>query len=938
MSRLDDRALAAVLDGDVYTDMASRRLVAQDASPYRVLPAALVRPRHAEDCMRLVAWARSEGVALIPRGGGTGLAGQCVGSGVVVDCSRYMDAVVAVGDDTVTVQPGITAGALNAALAPHGRRFGPDPSTVTRATLGGMVGNNAWGPHAPADGTTRDQVIALEAVLADGRRTHLQATDDPAAGDPADASRRQAIIDAVNAHRDAIAAAFPAPGAGLCSNNGYPLHVLLAGQPWRADGAAFNEAVLFAGAEGTLGLATEITLRTLPPRRDRRVVCPHFTRLADALAAVPGALAAGACAVELLDRHLLGLARGHPGQAENRAWLRGEPEAVLLIEFADGAAPGDVSSWLGDAYHVADIDGPGVDRVWALRRASLGLLMGEAGARNAVSGLEDTAVPVERLPEYVEAMDRLFAAEGVGAVYYGSVSLGLIHLRPLLDLSDEADRGRYYRLLEGQAETVAHFGGVLSTKHGDGRLRAPWLEGVLGAETMTAMRAVKRACDPDGLFNPGKILDAPDPLADLRAAAPMRPPATGLDWRAEGGFPAAVRRCQGAGACRQRAADGGMCPSYQATREERHATRGRANLLQQALTADDPAAALAADDLHAALELCLGCKACRHECPARVDMARLKVEALYQRHRARGMPLQARAVARFAAGSAVAGRFPALANRVLASDLVQRWLGLGSAPPALASAAATRALRRHRPAPGARGQVVVLLDPHTAWYEPGVGRAVIDVLEALGWSVTLSPPLSLGRPAISQGALDRARREITGVLATVDALAPERTPVIGLEPSELLTLRDEAPDLVDPQRVRALAKRAWLFEEFLAGPGRDPLQAGAVQPGGTLALHVHCHAKAAGVADAACEALALLPDAEVSVLRAGCCGMAGAFGYLYPEVSRDVAELALAPAVRALPEETTVVAAGTSCRQQIRRVTGRDVLHPAEVFARAICT
>ncbi|MEX2576299.1 MAG: FAD-linked oxidase C-terminal domain-containing protein [Halofilum sp. (in: g-proteobacteria)] len=947
--RMDFTALRREFAGDIRTDELNRRLVAQDASPYRVVPAALARPRDADDCAALVAFARDHGVSLIPRGGGTGLAGQCVGAGVVVDCSRYMRSVRSIDPDqrTVTVEPGLTVSQLNVAVAPYGLTFGPDPSTVNRATLGGVVGNNAWGPHAPVDGTTRDQVVAAEAVLADGSSATFGSADSALAN--ADRARRERLAALVAEHGEAVWRALPPADAGLCSNSGYPLHALETAE-------GLNEARLLAGAEGTLALATALTLKLRPLRRERRVLCAHFARLADALGSVAMAREAGAGAIELLDAHLLELTRQHPEQAENRFWLRGTPEAVLLIEFADGREPGALATRLhgAGADVVPEVTGAEVERVWNLRRAGLGLLMGEPGPRKAVTGTEDTAVPLDRLVDYVAAADALAAREGTRFVHYGSVSLGLVHLRPFLDLNDPADQARYRRLLDAQALLVREHGGVLATKHGVGRLRAPWLEAMLGAPAHRAMRAVKSLYDPDGLFNPGKILDAPDPLTDLRGGG-AEIAGGGFHWSQERGLADAAGRCNGAGACRKEASEGPMCPTFQATREERDGTRGRANLFQQALAAEDPEAALAGDDLHAALSLCLACKACQYDCPARVDMARLKSEALYRRHERRKMPLAARAAADFVPLSALAARAPRIANALGSLAPVQRALGLERAPPKLARESLAAWVSRYGGmaggAPPARGAVILVQDPHTAWYEPGIGRAAIRVLEALGWRVHLTPPVSTGRAAISQGGLERARRELaewTVWLESTCEAAGADAPILGLEPSELLTLRDEAPDLVPSDwrpRIEALAGRALLFEEWLVGEWETAAGAATLEAArnrepdlGAVALHVHCHARALVGTEPARKALAALPGASVDVIAAGCCGMAGAFGYgrETAATSRAVAELALAPAVRALPDATTVVAPGVSCRQQIRHMTGRTALHPAEVVARAL--
>jgi len=572
--------------------------------------------------------------------------------------------------------------------------------------------------------------------------------------------------------------------------------------------------------------------------------------------------------------------------------------------------------------------------------------MGYNAARKPVTGLEDTAVPVDRLPGYIEAVSTLMADEGVECVHYGSVSMGLVHLRPLLDLSTADDRARYRRLLDGLAALVSAHGGVWATKHGVGRLRAPWLARVLGEETVAAMAGVKALYDPDNLFNPGKILEPPDPLSDLRAAAGAGAalPSTGLDWSDDLGLAAAAGRCQGAGACRKAAIEGGMCPSYQATREEMHSTRGRANLFQQAIAAADPAAELAGDELQEALSLCLSCKACQHECPASVDMARLKAEQQYQRGRSRGFPLAARAIGAFAGLSAIGARMPGLANGLARRRWFQWLAGIDGPPPTLAREPLSKWLASREPATdGGRGGVILALDPHTMYYEPEVGRAAIAVIEHLGFIVWTTPCVSAGRPAISQGRLGRARDDLRHWLRTVEAAGPSELPVIGLEPSELLTLRDEAPQLVGAAweaRARAAGRRALLFEEWLVAEAGDLENAGVAESSfaGHVAVHVHCHAKAARVTDSTLRALALLSDTEVSLLPAGCCGMAGAFGYrrATADVSRQVAELSLAPAIRALDADTPIAAHGTSCRQQIARVTGRHALHPASIVAHAL--
>ncbi len=958
--------LAEELSGEVFTDDVSRKLYATDASPYQKLPLGVIRPRSPIDCVKLVHFAAERGIPLIPRGAGTSLAGQCVGEGLVVDFSRHLNQILVIEPAAGygIVQPGVVPADLNARLKTDGLMFAPDPSTQNQCNIGGMVGNNAWGGHGVRYGTTRDHVIEIEAVLSDASIVRFGPVDD------ADLQRKLAaetleghiyrrVYHAIDRHRDTLLDRYPS-ARGIPSNSGYALDRLAQGRPWNPEGGPFNLAPFLCGSEGTLALITEITVNLVSIPKTRCLVCAHFRSVDEALRAVGSALdMVGLSAVELLDRELLQLTRHNPSQNRNRFWLDGDPGAVLLIEFsgeqddvlteqAHGLKQGLRKQGLGYAY--PEFRGRQLEQVWDLRRAGLGLLMGMPGPRKAVTGIEDTAVAVADLPDYIGAVQALMRRLGIDCVMYGSVSMGLVHLRPKLDLSKRSERETFASLLDEIARLVAHFGGSISAKHGDGRLRAAWLEATLGKEVVDLLRAVKAVFDPEGIFNPHKILDPPPVLADLRAANEQSPglKRTYFDWSSAYGLLGATKQCNGSGACRKSARQGDMCPSYMATREELDGTRGRANLLRQALSSADPRVAFTGDELYRALDLCLACKACKSECPANVDMARLKAEFLQHRHDRFGTPWRTRLIGRFTRLSRFASVAPDLSNRLLASSAVKRLLGMDHRRtlPTLAHTRFSRWFGDHRPSPeaGQRGQVVLLNDPHVEYYEPDIGCAAVDVLEHLGYRVLLTPCLSSGRVEISQGLLRAARSTLASSLERLRPYVLEGLPIVGLEPSELLTFRDEARDLVRGKGRRELAgkvaENTFLFEEFIVRQTDKGIwDSSRCEDGGQHVLaHVHCHQKALVGTQTSVDALTAIPAIAVEVIPSPCCGMAGSFGYAaeHDALSMAIGELVLFPTVRSATPGTVVVASGASCRQQIAHGTGVRALHPAQLMAQCL--
>lgn len=953
------RRLAAMLQGELQWDLASRMAHASDASHYQVLPLAVARPRSREDLIALVQFAAEHQMPLVPRAAGTSLAGQVVGAGIVIDTSRHLTRILEVDEiqRTARVEPGVVLDQLNRQVASGGLKFAPDPSTLDRATIAGVIGNNAWGAHAPRYGTTREHLRQLELITGEGTTLRCGPRSLPElaslrAGTGAEANVYRRVLGEIDAHHAEILRRFPDPSQVPC-NMGYALHVLARGQPWAKSAEFFNLSALICGSEGTLGLIAEATVGLVPVFPYTGVVCAHFTALDAALQAVVPARGLGAVAVELLDHRLLDLTRNNLQHRRYRHWIVQDPAAVLLIEFAASsrAALTDVIGNLlaelkhtGCCYAAPWFEPPHSEAVWAVRRAGLGLLMGTPGAAKPVTLIEDSAVPVEALPHFVRAASDVLAQHELECVYYGSVGMGLIHLRPLLDLHQKRGREQLSRVAEDIATVLLRFGGTLSAKHGDGRLRAPFLEKMLGGELVTSMQRIKRAFDPHDIFNPGKVLAAPPIASDLRAPLAAERPSgtTYFAWQEDGDLFAALERCHGAGVCRKREGAGTLCPSYRVLSEEQHTTRGRAAVFRQVLMAQGWQEGITSDALHETLALCLSCKGCRSECPANVDMARLKAEHLQHYQDRYGVTVRTRIVQHLDRLARLGRRAPSLFNAALNQPWVKRAAGLHSKRPMPHLASTTLSTwMSQRPAPcRATDEVVLLNDLFTEHFDVEVGRAAVQVLERLGFRVVLSPCFASPRTVISQGLLRDAAQRVQRNLRWLDRYAARGVPIVGLEPSELLTYRDEATELVPGGELRERAERVgrqcYLFEEFLLtrSDRLDPLLRAAPASRSVL-VHVHCHQKSLVGTDATMVLLTGLPGVQAQLIASGCCGMAGVFGYEreHYELSRQVGELVLLPAVRAAAAETLIVATGTSCRHQIADFALRKALHPAELLA-----
>mgnify|MGYP000008795863 CR=1 FL=1 len=952
----------------IHTDELHRRLYATDASIFRELPAGVAYPRDAEDIERLVHYARERGLSLIPRSAGTSLAGQCVGTGIVVDVSRHMTRILEINPEErwVRVQPGVIRDELNLALKPYGLFFAPNTSTANRCMLGGMVGNNSCGTTSLVYGTTRDHLLALRTVLSDGTEAHFHAVSP-------EQFQQKCLLDGLEGRvyrhihevlsrpevQAEIRKEYPRPEIRR-RNTGYAVDLLLRSNVFTPGGPDFNFCAMLAGSEGTLAISTEIVLNAVPlPEPHDVVLCAHFGDMQECLRAVVVAVQHCPTACELMDNLILGCARANREQARNSFFIEGDPAAVLMIEFR-GQSPEEAQRKAqaliadfraqGFGYAFPIVSAPQSKRVWELRNAGLGVLSNMPGAAKGIPCIEDTAVAVTDLPAYIGEFEELMARFGQKSVYYAHAGDGELHLRPILNLKKEEDRQRLREIGEAMARLVKKYGGSLSGEHGDGRVRAEFIPIALGQKNYELLRDIKRTWDPEGILNPGKIVDAPPMNTSLRYEAGQqdRPFDTVLDF--PDGILRAAEKCNGSGDCRRLDFAGGtMCPSYRATREEKDSTRARANALREFLTRSQRANPFSHEELYEVMDLCLSCKGCASECPSNVDMAAMKAEFLHQYYQTHGVPWRARAFARIADIYRVGARAPSVANFFLNNPLMAHWLKrlLGIAPPRSLPTLHRTTLRRwwqqHRadlqPGAAPKGRVYLFCDEFTQYTDVEVGIAALRLLARLGYQVEMVEHPESGRAAISKGLLLRARALAEEQVRTFQHRVSEQTPLVGIEPSAILSFRDEYPRLVPPDMrpaAQQLGQHTLLLEEFLfreaqkgnLGPEQFTTEARHVW------LHGHCHQKALANAETSAWVLGLPERYTVSVIPSGCCGMAGSFGYEqeHYDISMRIGELVLLPAVRTLPPDAILAAPGTSCRHQIFDGTGRVALHPAQVL------
>lgn len=946
----------------IETSSLVRRLYATDASIYEELPKGVAFPKTIDDIRELVKKSNEDGFTITARSAGTSLAGQATGNGVIMDVSRHMTAINQI--DSVNhfahVQPGVIRDTLNREAAKYQLQFGPDTATTNRCMLGGMIGNNSCGSFSIKHKTTREHILEIEAVLSDGSTTVFKPLsqkelDEKCRLDSLEGKIYRDVLDLLKKHKDQIFEHYPHPDI-IRRNTGYALDRLCEMKPITAGGRPFNLAELLCGSEGTLAMTASAKVNLVPLPTEKTLIIPQFHSLYEAMLATVETVKWKPAAVELVDDIILDATKGNIEQRKNRFFLEDDPKCILIIQFegedvkelarkAAGLRSKLEELHLGYAHPVLT-DNDKIQRVWNLRKSGLGLLMGLGSDSRSPTFVEDTAVRVEDLPEYVKEFQQILDKHNTTCVFYAHASVGELHLRPVLDTTKPAGLQKMKDIAQEVADLVKKYRGSLSGEHGDGRTRAPYIETVLGKEMMPLLRQVKEIWDPEYRFNPGKIIN-PKPIdTDLRFPPTYQKPKvdTVFKWRQTGGFDSAIELCNGAGVCRKLAENGGtMCPSYHATREEKDNTRGRANLFRQLFSGKDPET-FEGEDLKEALSLCLSCKACKSECPANVDMAQMKAEFMNGWHEKKGSTLTEKFFGRPEKFYPLASSFAKTTNFFNKQKPVKK------AFEKVAGIDARRNLPEFAPETfekwfkkngsdlrnEAGQQVLLLVDIFTNYHEPEIAKAALKVLSSLGYNVIVPGIWPTGRPQISKGFLKEAKTICRENIDRFSAFAEIDIPIVGLEPSEVLTLRDEYLDLCEEEEIKKaeeIAAKSFLFEEFVYTEmaSEEPKKFGASRK---VFIHGHCHTKALVGNDPMIQMFKQFGFDPVD-LQTGCCGMAGSFGYEKEkyEVSLQIGEQVLFPALRDLPEDAIVCAPGFSCRHQISDGVDRKAKHPAQILA-----
>jgi len=953
--RLEEE-LRAKIEGEVLFDEMSRLIYSTDASLYQIKPLGVILPRSDREILETIRIAARYGVPVLPRGGGTSLAGQTVLAGLVVDCSKYLNKIKEINPDEhwARVQPGIVLDNLNEVLKAHNLHFAPDPATSSRANIGGMIGNNSSGVRSIRYGKTVDNILDLSVILSTGERLLLRRLNTEELQQKCDQEDREGEIyrnvrKILEENAEEITSRFPHVMRRV---GGYNLDYLLREN-------ALNLAQLIVGSEGTLAFVTEARIKLEPLPTFTMVSVIHFDDLLRAIDAVPVILRHKPSAVEILDHYGLELARSNPTVAPLCAqFIQGTPQAILMVEFSGESEEEVRSEWTEMktslehqkglyCYHDASTK-EAKETVWSVRKHALGVLLGMKGDAKPLPFIEDACVPVEHLSEYVARILEFCQKQNRSLALYAHASAGVIHLRPILNLKQQEDLDIMRAISEETFDLVREYGGSWSGEHGDGLVRSYKNREFFGDQLYRAFQEIKQTFDPAGLMNPGKIVDAQDIAENLRIHPGYRTsfPATHFQFKQELGFDRAIEMCTGVGHCRK-TTSGTMCPSYMATRDEEHSTRGRANALRMAIAGELGPDGLGSPRLYEVLDLCLECKACKSECPSGVDMARLKSEFLAQYFKQHRLPLGKKLFAQIRETAEWASLFPNLSTFLLGNP-VSRWIleklaGIDrrrSLPP-FAAQTLTQWFKENPEKEESTTQPVALfMDTFVNFYEPEIGIAATRLLRHLNYRVIPVDGGCCGRPLISTGQLKEVREKGLVLLKALQEYARQQIPIVVLEPSCLSTLRDDYLDLLDDEDGCAdIIEQVFSLEEFLTQEGVLPRLAEKIGKGpAEVLLHGHCHQKALSETTGSLQALQSLKETDLSEVDSGCCGMAGSFGYekKHYEISKKIGENRLFPAVRKASAETEIVASGFSCRAQIRHFTGRTAKHLAQVLAQGI--
>jgi len=962
--------LAKQLSGEFYFDTHAKhqmqlRAYATDASVYQEMPLAVAIPTDERDLQILIAFAQQHSITLIPRAAGTSLAGQVVGTGIVVDISKHFTQMIEVNveEKWCRVQPGVIRDDLNSYLKGFGLMYGPETSTANRAMIGGMVGNNSCGLHSIVWGSARDHLMEAKVLLSDGSTAVFKERDwseiDALQG--LERAVYQRLFDLLNnkERQQLIREQFPAKEV-VRRNTGYALDALLDMQPFTENGTAFNLCKLLAGSEGTLGFITEFKLNLLPlPPKEVGVLIVHCSTLVESLYANIEVLKQKPMASELVDKMIMDFTIGHPEYQKNRFFIEGDPAALLMVEFMEesrAALDEKLNSTiavlrenkLGYAYPV--LYNADTKFAWDVRKAGLGLLRNLKGDAQPVNLIEDCAVSTDDLPHYIEDLQVLLAKHGVKASYYAHAGAGELHVEPIINLKTEEGVKQFRDILKDTAALVKKYNGSLSGEHGDGRLRGEFIPAMVGEEVYGLFKQVKNIFDPGGIFNKGKITDTPPMDAHFRmqvnhAATPTK---TIFDFSADDGILRLAEKCSGSGDCRKSEISGGlMCPSFMATRSEKNTTRARANILRQFLSDPHDAQPYNHEEIKEAMDLCLSCKGCKIECPSSVDITKMKAEFLQHYYDANGTPFRSKLVGNFAAQMKLAAVFRPVYNFIFGTPALRKLANrvVGFHPdrtmPLLGNVQ-LNTWHQKRKVQNTR-KVYFFCDEFTNFLDSSIGQKAILLLERLGYEVVIPEHLESGRSYLSKGLLRKAAEIANQNISLLSHLVSNEVPIVGIEPSALLTLRDEYKDLASPENKAAaihLAKHTYTIEEFFArevAAGNIQSVAFTEKPG-QIALHGHCYQKVLSSQNHSVTMLSLPRNYSVEIIPSGCCGMAGSFGYEkeHYAISQKVGELVLFPAVRKMAGEKIIAAAGTSCRHQIKDGTDVVALHPVEVLYEAL--
>ena len=957
--------------GEIFTDKGTRTIYATDGSVYREFPEAVVFPKNKSDIITLIKYASQHKKSIIPRAAGTSLAGQVVGKGIVADISRHQNKILSLNqkEKSVRIEPGVVLEELNRYLAPHNLFFGPETSTANRCNIGGMVGNNACGLHSLVYGSTRDFTLKVEAILSDGsevifedlstEQLHKKLEQNDLEGE---IYKKLDTILSNNQLKEDIREAYPDSRIPR-RNTGYALDLLLNCAPYTDNGEKINLSKIIAGSEGTLVFITAITLQLIDlPPKNKLLVCVHLNNVIEATKANLIALRHQPMAIELMDKSILDLTKENLTQQKNRFFLKGDPGALLIVEFND-KNPETVSNRAtamekemrdaGYGYHFPHVSGENVAKVWALRKSGLGVLSNMVGDAKPVSLTEDTAVATELLPEYIKDFNILMDKYGLECTHHAHIATGELHLRPILNIKSKKDVELFHTVAFESAKLVKKYRGSLSGEHGDGRLRGEFIPLMYGEKVYNLLKEVKATFDPNNTLNPGKITDTPKMNEFLRYEIDRKEPEidTIFDFSSTEGILRATEKCNGSGDCRKSFEAGGtLCPSFMATRDEHNSTRARANMLRETLTNNSKKNQFDDKELYKILDLCLLCKACKSECPSGVDIAKLKMEFLQHYYDAHHIPIRSLVIAWLPMLNKFAAPIPGIANffmqNKITGHIMKSMLGFSTkrSMPLYGKQTLNRWKKSRKEISNSEKKRVYLFnDEFTNFNDPDIGIEAILLLEKLGYSVIIPNHNESGRTFLSKGVLRKAKKLAINNVEKLSKLISEESPLIGIEPSAILAFRDEYPDLVG-EKLRGksleISKNALLFEEFIC----KEIEKGAItsehftSTKKEILLHGHCQQKAVASTQPTIKMLELPENYNVEEIPSGCCGMAGAFGYEkeHFELSNKIGEMVLFPAVRKAKSETIISAPGTSCRHQIKDGTGRKALHPISILFRAL--